>query len=267
MIRESKLVRLLAALFAISMVAASCGGSDSEGSSTDDGGDTTTTAADDGGTETTEGGDDAAPSTGGGEFVDLGTFVGDPPEHIDPALNSTLDAYQVINAVYDGLTEIDASDPLNPQFVPLVADEVTPNDDASVWTFHIREGAAFSNGDEINASTFQKSWERAADLAGDYSYLITFIDGGAERLAGEADTISGVEADDATRTLDRHPRRAVLDLRRGGRLPAVLPRARRRHRGRRGLGERHHDRQRSLRHGIAPHRRGDRPGQERQLGR
>ncbi len=201
MIRESKLVRLLAALFAISMVAASCGGSGSdEGSGTDDGGDTTTTAADDGGTETTEGGD-AAPSTGGGEFVDLGTFVGDPPEHIDPALNSTLDAYQVINAVYDGLTEIDASDPLNPKFVPLVADEVTPNDDASVWTFHIREGAAFSNGDEINASTFQKSWERAADLAGDYSYLITFIDGGSERLAGDADTISGVEADDATRTL------------------------------------------------------------------
>ena len=34
----------------------------------------------------------------GGDFVDLGTFVGDPPEHIDPALNSTLDAYQVINA-------------------------------------------------------------------------------------------------------------------------------------------------------------------------
>ncbi len=201
MIRESKLVRLLAALFAISMVAASCGGSDSEGSSTDDGGDTTTTAAGDDSTETTEGGEDPAPSTGGGEFVDLGTFVGDPPEHIDPALNSTLDAYQVINAVYDGLTEIDASDPLNPKFVPLVADEVTPNDDASVWTFHIREGAAFSNGDEINASTFQKSWERAADLAGDYSYLITFIDGGTERLAGEADTISGVAADDATRTL------------------------------------------------------------------
>ncbi len=47
-------------------------------------------------------------------FIDLGTFVGDPPEHIDPALNSTLDAYQVINSVYDGLTDIDASDPDNP---------------------------------------------------------------------------------------------------------------------------------------------------------
>ncbi len=205
MIRESKLLRLFAALFAFSMIAASCGGSGSDDASSGsdgsgDSSETTTTAAGDEDTGDTDNGEDAAPSTGG-EFVDLGTFVGDPPEHIDPALNSTVAAYQVINAVYDGLTEIDASDPLNPSFVPLVADEVTPNDDASVWTFHIREGAAFSNGDEINASTFQKSWERAADLAGDYSYLITFIDGGAERLAGDADTISGVEADDATRTL------------------------------------------------------------------
>jgi oligopeptide transport system substrate-binding protein len=85
--------------------------------------------------------------------------------------------------------------------VPLVAETVTANDDASVWTFVIRDGAAFSNGDPINASTFQKSWERAADLAGDYSYLITFLEGGAARLDGTADVISGVVADDATRTL------------------------------------------------------------------
>ena len=38
------------------------------------------------------------------------------------------------------------------------------------------------------------------------------------------------------------------------------------HRGRRGLGERDHDRQRSLRDGGAPHRRGDHPRQERRPG-
>ena len=59
--------------------------------------------------------DSTAEGEAGGEFVDLGTFVGDPPEHIDPALNVTLDAYQVVNALYDGLTEIDSSDPENPE--------------------------------------------------------------------------------------------------------------------------------------------------------
>ncbi len=188
-----RLASLLAILMAFTLIAASCGDDDSGTNADPD-----TSTPDEPGTTTTPG---EEPMVGGGTFIDGGTFVGSPPEHIDPHLNSTLDAYQVINAVYDGLTEIDASDPANPKVVPLVADEYSANDDASVWTFHIRDGQQFSNGDPITASTFQKSWERAADLAGDYSYLITFIDGGAERLAGEADTISGVVADDATNTL------------------------------------------------------------------
>lgn len=181
---KRKGLKLLALFLGLSLVAAACG---------DD---------DDGSPEGT-GTDATQPSEGaaGGELIDGGTFVGDPPEHIDPALNSTLDAYQVINAIYDGLTDIDSSDPADPQIVPHVAESFEPNDDASVWTFTIREGMAFSDGEEILPSTFVSSWERAADLAGDYSYLLSFIDGGAERLAGEADTLSGVEADDDAMTL------------------------------------------------------------------
>ncbi len=79
----------------------------------------------------------AAPqsSEGGGELIDGGTFIAGPPEHIDPALNSTLDAYQVINAMYDGLTDIDVSDPENTRIVPLLAESFEPNEDATVWTF------------------------------------------------------------------------------------------------------------------------------------
>ena len=140
---------------------------------------------------------------GGGEIIDGGTFVGGPPEHIDPALNTTLDAYQVINALYDGLTELDLSDPENTQIVPLLAESFESNEDATVWTFTIKEGMQFSDGEAILPSTFLRSWERASnpDFAGDYSYLLNFIDGGAEKLAGEADTISGVVADDEAMTL------------------------------------------------------------------
>lgn len=203
--------KLLALAAASALVFVACGSDDDSGDSGDSGstdsveettGDTTATTeemTEDTTADTTE--DTAGEGGSGGEFIDLGTFVGDPPEHLDPALNSTLDAYQVIGNLYDGLTELDFSDPENSAVVPLLAETVEPNEDGSVWTFTIKEGAQFSDGEEINASTFQNSWERAADLAGDYSYLLTFIDGGAERLAGEADTISGIEADDATRTL------------------------------------------------------------------
>ena len=83
----------------------------------------------------------------------------------------------------------------------MLAESFEPNEDATVWTFTIKEGQQFADGEPILPSTFQRSWERVADLAGDYSYLLNFIEGGAERLAGEADTISGVVADDEAMTL------------------------------------------------------------------
>ena len=178
--------RVAAVLIAFMLIAAACGDDDGDSGS---------------------GGDDASGSDvetqAGGEFVDLGTFVGDPPEHIDPALNSTLDAYQVINALYDGLTDVDATDPANPVIVPHVAESYEANEDATVWTFTIKDDQYFSDGEQVVPTSFQRAWERASDpeFAGDYSYLMGFIDGGNEKLAGEADTISGIEADDEAMTL------------------------------------------------------------------
>lgn len=148
-------------------------------------------------------GNAAEPQTagGGGEVIDGGTFSSGPPEFIDPALNTTLDGAQVTNALYDGLTAMDDSDPENTVVVPDVAESFESNEDATVWTFTIKEGIQFADGEPVLPSTFQRSWERVADLAGDYSYLLTFIEGGAERLAGEADTLAGVEADDEAMTL------------------------------------------------------------------
>jgi ABC-type transport system substrate-binding protein len=175
---------------ALALVATACGGDDDDEEGADTGTDDTE-APDEGGGEE------------GGELIDLGTFVGDPPEHIDPALNSTLDAYQVVNALYDGLTDIDSSDPDDVKITPHLAETVEANDDATVWTFKLKEGQEFADGEPILPSTFQKSWERASDpeFAGDYSYLFNFIQGGAEKLDGTADTLAGVEADDENMTL------------------------------------------------------------------
>jgi oligopeptide transport system substrate-binding protein len=180
--------RFVALVLGLSLVAAACGGDDDD----DEG------AGGDGGGEAAEEG------VQGGELVDLGTFVGDPPEHIDPALNVTLDANQVVDSLYDGLTEVDESDPENPQAVGQVAESWESNDDATVWTFQIREGLAFSDGTPVLPSSFVRAWERATepDFAGDYSYLFGFIDGGDEKLEGTADEISGVVADDDAMTLE-----------------------------------------------------------------
>jgi oligopeptide transport system substrate-binding protein len=183
---KRKGLKLLAVFLGLSLIAAGCGGDDDEGSEGDTDGE-----------EPTE---DTQP---GGDFIDLGTIVGDPLEHIDPALNTTLDGFQIVNAVYDGLTDIDATDPAAPEIVPHVAESFEPNDDSSVWTFKIREGQHFDGGEEITPTTFKNSWERAAALAGDYSYLLGFIEGGEEALDPASDhTISGVVADDEAMTLE-----------------------------------------------------------------
>jgi oligopeptide transport system substrate-binding protein len=182
--RQRRGMKLLALILGLSLVASACGGDD-----------------DDEGAGDTGAGDEEP--TQGGEVIDLGTFVGDPPEYLDPALNSTLDAYQVVNALYDGLTEIDASDPENPVVVGQVAESFESNDDATEWTFQIREGLKFSNGEDVLPSSFQLAWERASspELGGDYAYLFNFIEGGAEKLDGTATELSGVAADDDAMTL------------------------------------------------------------------
>jgi ABC-type transport system substrate-binding protein len=180
-----RFLKLFALIAVLALIGAACGGDDS------DSGDVSS--------------DDSSSSEGepGGELIDGGTLVGDPPEHIDPALNVTLDAYQIVNALYDGLTEVDYSDPENPEVVGLVAESFEPNDDATEWTFTIKDGLTFSDGTPVLPSSFVRAWERASnpDFAGDYSYLFSFIEGGQEKLDGEAETLAGVTADDDAMTL------------------------------------------------------------------
>ena len=165
--------RALAGLLALSLLTAACSG-DGDGD-----------------------GDDGAERA---ELVDVATFAAGPPANLDPALNGDTDTYSVVNQLYDGLTDIDSSDPDDPEVVPLVA-ESFESPDGRVWTFTIREGIEFSDGEAVQPSSFVRGWERAAALGGPYAYLFELIEGGTAKVKGEAPTISGVVADDAARTL------------------------------------------------------------------
>ena len=178
------LARNLILLLGVAMVVASCGGSGSENSSSGTG--------HVGGTDTQ-----------GGSLVDLATFATGAPDHLDPALNNNVEAYSVINALYDGLTDIDSIDPEQATVKPLVAKSYKSSDDARTWTFVLRKGMVFSNGEQVLPSSFVRGWLRASapDLAGPYANLFDLIEGGKERRAGKVDTLSGVTADDDAMTL------------------------------------------------------------------
>jgi oligopeptide transport system substrate-binding protein len=157
----------------------------------------------------TDGDPDPAPEpdvgeVDGGEFADLGTFAQGPPDTLDPAVNTTLNAAQVIQATHDGLTTINYVGD-EAEVVPHVAETIESNEDGDVWTFTIRDGLYFSNGEQVLPSSFVCAWERAASPNFPepvyYAYLFNFIDGGEEKLAGEADTMAGLSADDEAMTL------------------------------------------------------------------
>lgn len=177
--------RILAAFLGLTLFAASC-------DSDDDGDGTATT------TEETPAEPPAAAE--GGTFIDGAQLVA-VPSHIDPALVSELDGAQVTQLLYDGLTEFaDSDDGL--ELRPLVAESWEANDDATVFTFTIKEGLQFSDGTPVLPTSFKRGWDRAADpeLGGDYSYLFQLVEGFDEYQAGTATELTGVVADDQAMT-------------------------------------------------------------------
>lgn len=133
----------------------------------------------------------------GGKLVDLQTFAGGDPDHIDPALASDIPSSQIAALVYQGLSKIDE----HGEAQLGVAEEVNVSSDAKVWTFRLREDAAFSNGDLVHPSDFKFAWERVLDsrLGSPLVSMFDLIVG--SEMAASTGRLSGVVADDDARTL------------------------------------------------------------------
>lgn len=199
----------LAGLLSLSMIATSCGDSDEDNASS-------TTSAE-GGTETTGGGGNAAlagtdcgtlefdpDAPSGGTFTDY-AYMSDSGTNtsFDPGVVQTLNEFQITQALFDGLTDFDFTEKCKPELKGDLAESWEVNDDATQYVFTLKEGITYSNGTEVKASDFKAAWERAgsAELASAYGYLVNSIEGGEALQAGEADTLSGVTADDEAGTL------------------------------------------------------------------
>lgn len=111
------------------------------------------------------------------------------PDHLDPALNSTVDGACLAANSFVGLYTSDEDG----NIVPALADgEPEISEDGTTYTIHVKEGLKWSDGSDLNANDIVYSWNRAADpaTASDYSYLFSVFegygDGSAPELALEA---------------------------------------------------------------------------------
>ncbi len=85
---------------------------------------------------------------------------GSEPESLDPPISSGQPEARIYMAIFEGLTEID---PKTAQPIPGVAERWEANADNTVFTFHLRANARWSNGDPVTAHDFVYSFRRGFD--------------------------------------------------------------------------------------------------------
>jgi oligopeptide transport system substrate-binding protein len=79
------------------------------------------------------------------------------PGDLDPHLASILNDQIVVLALFEGLTLLDERT-TNP--LPAAAESWQVSPDGLVWTFRLRDGLQWSNGDPLTADDFVQSWRR-----------------------------------------------------------------------------------------------------------
>lgn len=198
--RKVKKLVSLALSSAMVLSLAACGGSSTETTAASEAAETTaaTEAA-----ESTE--ETTAADTASSDGFNLAVCLASEPQTIDPALNSAIDGAIMINHMFEGLVKWVDDGEGNAVTAPGQAEswEKVVNDDGTVtYTFTLRDGIKWSDGQPVTAGDFEYSWKRLAnpETAADYCYMIDMVQGYAAVADGSADPDTlGVKAiDDKT---------------------------------------------------------------------
>ena len=162
---KNRKVRLTSVLIACVMLLAACGGGANNSANNGNGGEQT------------------ASSESGGEKI-LRTNNKTEPGSLDPAIAKGTHESFVIYQAFEGLMRYDENDEL----VPGQAESYEVSEDGMTYTFKLRDGLKWSNGDPLTAKDFEYAWKRVIDpeLASEYSFQITtYVKGAEEYFNGE----------------------------------------------------------------------------------
>ncbi len=122
----------------------------------------------------------------------LRVAVPEPPDPFDPGTLQDNRSIGLAENVFTGLTAINSK----MQTAPGLAKSYTVSSNGKTYTFHLRPGAKFENGDPITAADFVYSWNRALSpkTAGPDAFFLSGIEGASAVQAGKAKAASGIKA-------------------------------------------------------------------------
>ena len=98
---------------------------------------------------------DTAVAASDGDKV-LNVMVEVEVESLDPQVATDGTSFEVIANYTDGLTQMDADGAA----VPAIAESWDVSEDGTIYTFHLREDANWSNGEPVTADDFIFAWQR-----------------------------------------------------------------------------------------------------------
>jgi len=92
-------------------------------------------------------------------------------ETLDPAVVTGVPEHRIFMGVYEGIT---SHDPKTAEPVPGAAKSWTVSPDGTTYTFKLRAGAKWENGDPVVAEDFRFAWWRvlAPQPASQYAYML-----------------------------------------------------------------------------------------------
>lgn len=122
----------------------------------------------------------------------LAVCIASEPDTIDPALNSAVDGATLVAHLFSGLAKWSQDESGKLVIAPDAAEELVEgvqNEDGSVtYTYTLRDGFKWSDGQDVTAADFEFAWKRAAstELAADYGYMFEVVKGYPDDLAVKA---------------------------------------------------------------------------------
>jgi oligopeptide transport system substrate-binding protein len=137
------------------------------------------------------GGDGKSSSKAGGTFR-MGITE---PVAIDPVNAQESEGQLVADNLFTGLYEPTADGKVDPE----LAESKAVSADGKTWTFKIKAGTKFTNGEAVDAESFIRGWNRVVQKASasDVAYHFGGIEGFDDVQGGKTDKMSGLSAPDA----------------------------------------------------------------------
>ena len=132
-----------------------------------------------------------------GEPTTLAVCLASEPDTLDPALNSAVDGATMVSHLFAGLAKWAQDENgvlvIAPDCAVDLPEGVTNDDGTVTYTYTLKDGLKWSDGEALTAGDFEFAWKRAAseELGADYGYMF-------EVVAGYPNDLQVTATDDVT---------------------------------------------------------------------